>query len=121
MTINNVTGVRSDITEMLNRIRDISTKTNVFTPNSSAGLKPEKSLDNSFQHVMSAVKNSVGTVNEMQQQSEMLKNAYVVGDPNVSLSQVMVAAQKSKLAMEGLMIVRNKILDAYKEIMNMQV
>jgi len=63
----------------------------------------------------------VSSVNQVQVQSESLKNAYISGDTTVSMSQVIVASQKSKLAFEGLMAVRNKILDAYKEIMNMPV
>ena len=51
----------------------------------------------------------------------MLKNKYISGDANVSLSQVVVASEKSKLAFEGLIVVRNKCLESYKEIMNMPV
>jgi flagellar hook-basal body complex protein FliE len=50
-----------------------------------------------------------------------LKQSYMTGDSNVSISQVMMSTMKSKLAFEGLLVVRNKLLDAYKEIMNMPV
>ncbi len=66
-------------------------------------------------------KNALSSVNQAQIDSEKLKNSYVLGDSNVSMSQVIVASQKSKLAFEGLVSVRNKILEAYKEIMNMPV
>ena len=54
-------------------------------------------------------------------QTEKLKNAYVAGDSSVSMAQVILSSQKSKLAFEGLVTVRNKILEAYKDIMNMPV
>ena len=44
-----------------------------------------------------------------------------VGQPGVSLTQVMVAAEKSSIAFEAMTQVRNKLVDAYKEIMNMPV
>ncbi len=39
----------------------------------------------------------------------MMKDKYLQGDPNVSLSQVMVVNEKSKLAFEGLIIVRKQV------------
>lgn len=122
MTINGVNPVRSDIAEMLDRIRDISSKTNAFTntPLTKTTVNATQT-EGPFSSIMSSVKNAVMTVNQIQQQSEHTKQAYIVGDPNISLSQVVVASEKSKLALEGLMTVRNKILESYKEIMNMQV
>lgn len=118
MTINHVQGVRSDISEMLAKIREMSNKTNVFTEKSVVNsLNPPQS----FENVMSLAKTAATNVSQIQNQSETLKNAYLAGDGNVSMSQVIVASQKSKLAFEGLIAVRNKILEAYKEIMSMPV
>lgn len=115
MGIENIQGVRTDISEMLSKIREVSNKSDVFTGNSVV------TSTKNFDDVMSMAKNAVSNVNQVQVQSEVLKNAYISGDSSVSMSQVIVASQKSKLAFEGLMAVRNKILDAYKEIMNMPV
>jgi len=116
MGVENIQGVRSDISEMLSKIREVSNKSKVFTEDTS--ITP---LKDNFTDVMSIAKNAVSSVNQVQTQSEVLKNAYILGDSSVSMSQVIVASQKSKLAFEGLMAVRNKILEAYKEIMNMPV
>ena len=115
MDINNVQGVRSDINEILLKIREASNRTSV--------LAESKSVTSShpFGEVMSLVNNSVSKVNTIQNESEVLKNSFILGDKNVSMSQVIVASQKSKLAFEGLIAVRNKILEAYKEIMNMPI
>ena len=115
MSINSVTGVRSDITELLAKIREVSNKSNLIQDTKSTGATQ------SFGDIMSMAKGAIGNISHIQNQTETLKNAYIMGDSNVSMSQVVVASQKSKLAFEGLVSVRNKILEAYKEIMNMPV
>lgn len=64
---------------------------------------------------------SIGKVNEMQQSAGSMTNAFEMGDPNVSLPEVMIAKSKAGLAFEGMVQVRNKMIDAYQEIMRMQV
>ena len=115
MTISNVSSVRADITEMLSKIREVSTKSKVFTENHSI-TAPQH-----FDEVLALTKNAFHHVSELQSQTEKVKQAYVTGDSQVSMAQVVVASEKSKLAFEGLVTVRNKILEAYKEIMNMPV
>ena len=67
------------------------------------------------------LKNAVDSVNEVQQQSGALATAYQKGDPEVSLSQVMVASQKASVSFQATMEVRNKLVEAYKEIMSMPI
>ncbi len=64
---------------------------------------------------------SIDKVNEMQQTSGAMTRAFEMGDPNVTLPEVMIAKSKSGLAFEGMVQVRNKMIDAYQEIMRMQV
>jgi flagellar hook-basal body complex protein FliE len=64
---------------------------------------------------------SISKVNEMQQSASSMTNAFELGDPNVSLPEVMIAKSKAGLAFEGMVQVRNKMIDAYQEIMRMQV
>lgn len=116
-SVSNVSGVRSDISEMLSKIRDISNKSQVFAENPISRTNSTQS----FGDVLSMAKNSVSNVNDAVNQRDILTNAFVAGDTNVSMSQIIVASQKSKLAFEGLIAVRNKILEAYKEIMNMPI
>lgn len=119
MEISHVNGVRNDISEMLSKIREMSNKSTAFSESTPAVSHTTHA--NSFENVMAAAKNVVSSVNDTEISSEKLKNAYIAGDQSVSMSQVVVAAQKSKLAFEGLVSVRNKILEAYKEVMNMPV
>lgn len=67
------------------------------------------------------LRDSIGKVNEVQSTASTLRTAFERGDPNVSLSQVMVAGQKSSIAFEATVQVRNKLLEAYKEVMSMPV
>jgi flagellar hook-basal body complex protein FliE len=64
---------------------------------------------------------SVNKVNDIQQTAENLATAFETEDPNVDLAQVMIAVEKSGLAFQALTQVRNKLISAYQEIMNMPV
>lgn len=64
---------------------------------------------------------ALGQVNNLSQQSDALKTRFEMGDSQVSLSDVMIASQKSNLAFEATMRVRNKVVQAYQDIMNMPV
>ena len=44
-----------------------------------------------------------------------------LGDPNVSLADVMIETQKANIGFHGALMVRNKIVQAYTDIMNMPV
>ena len=53
---------------------------------------------------------------------QFLQNArFELGDESISLSDVMIASQKASLAFEATVQIRNKCIDAYKTIMQMQV
>ncbi|MCC5792678.1 MAG: flagellar hook-basal body complex protein FliE [Legionellaceae bacterium] len=62
---------------------------------------------------------ALGSVNDLTQQAESLRGQYELGDDKVSISEVMIATQKSNLAFEGTLRVRNKLVQAYQDIMNM--
>ena len=67
------------------------------------------------------LKQSVDKVNEIQTESKNLQNSFQMGDPNVHVSEVMVAMQKSSVSFQAMLQVRNKLVNAYQDIMNMQV
>ncbi len=63
----------------------------------------------------------VGQVNEAQMTSGDLAARFEQGDEKVSLAQVMVASQKSNVSFQAVVQVRNKLLAAYQDVMNMQI
>lgn len=67
------------------------------------------------------IKNSIQSVNDRKQSSAQLAKAFELGDPSVDLSQVTIEIQKARIAFETLSQVRNKVISAYKEIMNMPI
>jgi flagellar hook-basal body complex protein FliE len=69
---------------------------------------------------MDTMKSAVDSVNEQQKVSRELQTAYVKGE-DVSLTDVAIAMQKASVAFEATVQVRNKILESYREIMNMSV
>ena len=68
-----------------------------------------------------AVKTAVSKVNEMQLKSAQLQDRYARGDTELPLADVVVGMQKSSLAFEATLQVRNKVLKAYQDIMSMPV
>ena len=66
------------------------------------------------------VGNAVGQVNELQNQSRALQSAYERGE-SVPLTDVVLGMQKSSIAFEATLQVRNKVLKAYEDILNMPV
>ncbi len=64
---------------------------------------------------------ALSTVNELQKDAGAKKMAFEMGDRNVTLSEVMVASSKSGIALDATVQVRNKFVEAYKEIMSMPV
>jgi flagellar hook-basal body complex protein FliE len=64
---------------------------------------------------------AIKTVNELQQDAGTKKMAFEMGDRSVTLAEVMVASSKSGIALDATVQVRNKFVEAYKEIMSMPV
>jgi flagellar hook-basal body complex protein FliE len=69
----------------------------------------------------SLLKNSVDKVATMQNQASALAQSYESGDKSVDLTKVMLEVQKADLAFRAMTQVRNKLLDAYTQVMNMSV
>jgi len=64
---------------------------------------------------------SIDKVNETQQQAGALKASFIKGEPDVDLPTVMVAVQEADISFQAMTQVRNRLLSAYQEIMNMPV
>jgi flagellar hook-basal body complex protein FliE len=65
------------------------------------------------------LKQTIGAVNDTQQTAGKLTQAFESGDTNVSLSEVMVASQKASVSFQAMLQVRNRLVEAYKDVMNM--
>ena len=78
-------------------------------------------LNSSRESFAEMLGDAVNNVNSMQKASREAQKAFEMGQPGLSLADVMVAKEKSGIAFEATLQVRNKVLEAYKQIMNMPV
>jgi flagellar hook-basal body complex protein FliE len=78
---------------------------------------PSNSINAFGQHLNQAINN----VNELQMESAALSTDFQLGKEGVELPQVMLSMQKSSVAFQAAVEVRNKMVNAYQEIMNMPV
>lgn len=102
---------KAQIADTLSKIRAITEaghKSAVNQPKTISG----------FDNLMKLAKQSLNSINTSTANAETLKESYLKGDSGVSLPQVLISSVQSKIAFEGLLVVRNKLIDAYKEIMN---
>ena len=67
------------------------------------------------------MKRSLAEVSDAQAQAKELATAFEMGQEGVELPEVMVALQKASVSFQAVSQVRNKLLTAYQEVMNMQV
>lgn len=65
------------------------------------------------------LKQALDNVNSLQKESSSMATAVEMGDPKVTLAQAMIAGQKASIAFDATVQVRNKLVEAYKEIMAM--
>lgn len=64
-------------------------------------------------------KQAINQVNDNQKTASSLATRFEQGDPNVDLPEVMIALQKSSVSFQAMTQVRNKLVEAYKDVMNM--
>ncbi len=89
----------------------------VTEPFGSSQIKRGSSGGEGFSDLL---KNAVETVNSMQHEAGRLEDAVAKGE-NVNIHQAVIAGEKAGLSFRLLMQVRNKMVEAYQEVMRMQV
>ena len=69
----------------------------------------------------SALNSALGSVSAAQNESTRLQREVQMENPKVSLEETMVAIQKAQIGFQATLHVRNRMVQAYTDIMNMQV
>jgi flagellar hook-basal body complex protein FliE len=101
------------IDQVLAQIRALSSQTSPRTaPQGSASAPSE------FANVL---RSSLDQVSQTEQRASELATAFQRGTPGVELSQVMIEMQKANVSFRAVAEVRNRLVNAYQEIMNMQM
>ena len=68
-----------------------------------------------------ALGKALSSVNEAQLRAEATARQFQLNDPHVTLEETMIALQTANVSFQSLVQVRNRLLSAYHEIMNLQV
>ena len=121
----------TSIQSMLETIRQYQTQAKGVTPNENVGesafakaLTSQSDLTRvntaKTPNFIDSVKTMVDKVNEQDVQADALGEAYQRGE-DVPLTDVVLSMQKASLSFEATLQVRNKVVKAYEEIMNMPV
>lgn len=66
------------------------------------------------------LKENINKVNNLQLESNQLTEDFALGKTD-NIHQVMIAGEKAETSMQLTLAVQNKVIDAYKEIMRLQV
>ena len=88
-----------------------------FAPNSLPTMNNMQEKKESFGDVLN---NIVGEINNLQVNADKAI-AKVELDDNASIHDAIIALEKASISFRAMMQVRNKVIDAYQEIMRMQV
>ena len=88
----------------------------------AGGSKPSAAVSTVSQaNFDQLLKSAVDQVNTVQQTASQLSQEFMSGNQNVELHDVMISLQKANVSFQSMIQVRNRLVTAYQEIMNMQV
>jgi flagellar hook-basal body complex protein FliE len=102
-----------EIDRVLSQIRSLSSQTRIGTAHAG---ETQQTGPSAFANIL---RQGVDQVNQTQQRASELAAAFDRGTPGVELPQVMLEMQKASVSFRALTEVRNKLVSAYQEIMNM--
>lgn len=106
---------------MINAISPFQVQNTQNTQNATNQVNNSQKTDSSNQTSFSELlKNSISSLNESQVASDNMTNALAAGK-DVNLDEVMIAAQKASISLTATTEFRNKAVEAYQEIMRMQM
>lgn len=108
-----------NITSMYNNIFTNDNKINnaLINPTTNSTTKTSSEGKPSFQNIIS---NEIEKLNNKQVKADEAIQGFISGE-EVDLHNVMITIEESRLALELAVQVRNKCVEAYKEINNMQL
>lgn len=90
-----------------------------INPGAATGVQPGAAApQGGFSATLSK---AIDNVSKVQAESSDLQRAFEMGDPRADLARVMVAMQQSQVAFRATVEVRNRLVQAYQDVMNMPV
>ena len=124
----NTIGDRADISRILMQVRDMQSQlqdNRIDPAQQDVAIRDVDQLpplsDSKATGFGDLLQQAVDSVNETQMKSAELQRAYELGDENVDLTEVMIQMQKATVSFEAMTQVRNRLISAYQDIMNMPI
>jgi flagellar hook-basal body complex protein FliE len=99
-------------------INNVLSQMRALTASMDLPAATPKPTDDSFGQLL---QQSIAKVNEQQSVATSMMTDFQNGEPGTSVAEVMVSMQKASLSFTAMTQVRNKLVDAYQEIMNMPI
>lgn len=106
------------INSVLAQIRSLSAQIKPIQPPTEQTAAAGQVGGSSFAEML---KQGLGQVNQTQQSADAMATAFQRGAPGVELADVMIEMQKAGVSFRAVTEVRNRMVSAYQEIMNMQI
>lgn len=107
-----IDSVLSQIRAMSSQIKPVQSPT--VNPAAGAGQVGAASFAD-------VLKQGLNQVNQTQKSADSMATAFQRGAPGVELADVMIEMQKASVSFRAVTEVRNRMVSAYQEIMNMQI
>lgn len=85
------------------------------------GVETQRPPANAAVDFGEVLKGALDAVNETQRTASAMTTGFERGEPGVDLAEVMVAIQKANISFQAASQVRNRLVSAYQEIMNMPI
>lgn len=104
-----------DVNSLLSQMRQMSAKLPM------PEIAPSSVVAGQGGDFSALLKQSIAAVGQNQMEAGKLAAGFERGDAGADLGRTMVAVQKADLSLRAMTEVRNKLVDAYKDIMNMPV
>ena len=102
-----------DVSSLLSQMRTLAAETKSLSEPAATGTAKSNFAD--------LLETSMDAVNQTQQRAAALAEAFETGAKDVDLAEVMISLQKADISFKAMTEVRNKLVNAYQEIMNMPV
>lgn len=105
--------VNTGIEQMVSQLRAVAAQAS-----GSSTAAPAATPGHDFAAMLQS---AVNEVNSAQQDAKQLSQQFEQGNSTANLQDVVVSLEKASLSFQTMVQVRNKLVSAYQEIMNMQV
>lgn len=108
--------IDAEITKVLGQMRALSAE--LRTDATPAANGPAGAGGVNFGDVL---RQAIDSVSQQQSAAQSLVTRFEGGAPDVSVAEVMVSMQKASLSFQAMNEVRNRLVDAYQQVMNMPI